>query len=451
MYEELALRQLSQQVLQRCGAVPAEVVILADDSSLTRFANNAIHQNVAERNLTIYLRVSPDYRSGTASTNRTDPTGLDELAERALANAQASPEDPTRPGLAEPAAYTAVACFDEATAGLSPQVRAEAVGEVCRAAEEKNLNASGAFTSGAHAIAVANSQGLLAYHAYTDADFQTVVMGADSSGRAQASNWMAAELPVAALGQEAIWKAEHGREPRLIEPGEYPVVFDPYVTEDLLDMLNFYGMGGLAYQDGRSWMNERLNQPAMSPSVSIWDDGLDRAGLPLPFDFEGVPKQRVEIVSQGVVRGPVYDRAMAQKAGLSSTGHALPPNLGEMGRSLGPIAQNLFMAPGTSSVAEMIRSTQRGLYITRFWYTRLVHPRDCVVTGMTRDGVFMIENGELAYPVKNLRFTQAYVQALAEVEAVGKETRLLKSEYGSRAICTPALKISRFNFTGVTV
>ena len=451
MLDELPAHQLCQQILQRCGSVTAEVILLADDSALTRFANNAIHQNVAERNLTIYLRVMPDQRSGTASTNRTDPDALDELVERALTNAMASPEDPTQPGLAEPAEYTPVECFDEATATLSPVARAEAVGEVCRSAQEKALNASGAFASGAHAIAIANSQGLFAYHAYTEADFQTVVMGADSSGRAQASGWVAGDLQVASLGQEAIWKAEHGRNPRTIEPGEYTVVFDPYASEDLLHHLNFSGMSGQAYLEGRSWMNDRLGQPAMSPLVSIWDDGLDPSGLPLPFDFEGVPKQRVEIVSQGVVKGPVYDRLTAQKAGVSSTGHALPPNLGAMGRSLGPLALNLFMAPGTSSVEEMIRSTERGLYITRFWYTRLVHPRDCIVTGMTRDGVFLIENGELAYPVKNLRFTQSYVQALAAVEAIGRETRLQKIEYGSRAICTPALKIARFNFTGVTV
>ena len=451
MLDEQTARQLCQQVFQRCGAVPAEAVLLGDDSALTRFANNAIHQNVVERNLTIYLHVLPDQRNGTAATNRIDPAALDELVRRALTNAQAGPKDPTQPGLAEPTAYTPVECFDETTATLSPLRRAEAVGEVCRSAQEKELNASGAFASGAHAIAVANNQGLFAYHAYTEADFQTVVMGADSSGRAQASGWVAAELPVTSLGQEAIWKAEHGRNPRGIEPGEYTVVFDPYASEDLLHHLNFSGMSGQAYLEGRSWMNDRLGQQAMSPLVSIWDDGLDRSGLPLPFDFDGVPKQRVEIVCQGVVKGPVYDRATAHKAGLHSTGHALPPNLGGMGRSLGPIALNLFMAPGTSTVEEMIHSTERGLYITRFWYTRLVHPRDCIVTGMTRDGVFLIEDGELAHPVKNLRFTQSYVQALAGVEAVGRETRLQKTEYGSRAICTPALKISQFNFTGVTV
>jgi PmbA protein len=203
--------------------------------------------------------------------------------------------------------------------------------------------------------------------------------------------------------------------------------------------------------EGRSWMNGHQGEQAMNPLVSIWDDGLDPGGLPLPFDYEGVPKRRVEIVSQGVVQGPVFDRRTASRAGTQTTGHALSPDVPNFMRGAGPIAQNLFLSSGKSSLEEMIASTPRGLYITRFWYTRLVHPRDCVVTGMTRDGVFWIENGEIAYPVKNLRFTQSYVQALAEVEAVGRETRLLKTEYGSRAIRVPALKIGGFNFTGMTV
>ena len=232
-----------------------------------------------------------------------------------------------------------------------------------------------------------------------------------------------------------------------VEPGEYAVVFDPYVTQDLIDLLSLYGMGGQAVLEGRSWMNDRMGQQVMSPLVSIWDDGCDPAGRPLPFDFEGMPRQRVDIVKQGVVGSPVYDRYTARKAGVSSTGHAMPPTF----RMLGPVPIHLFMAPGQSSVEEMIRSTERGLYITRFWYTRVVHPRECIITGMTRDGVFMIENGELAYPVKNLRFTQSYVQALADVQAVGRESRLLASEWGSIASRVPALKISRFNFTGSTV
>jgi predicted Zn-dependent protease len=202
-------------------------------------------------------------------------------------------------------------------------------------------------------------------------------------------------------------------------------------------------------QEGRSWMNDRMGEKVMDASISIWDDGADALGIPQPFDVEGTPKRRTDIVRQGIVEGAVHDRSTAKLDGVSSTGHAIQPGLLLTG--VKPMALNLFMAPGTASLEQMIGSTERGLYITRFWYTRLVHPRECVITGMTRDGVFMIEDGEIAYPVKNLRFTQSYVQALNDVEMIGRETRLLIGAYAKAAMRVPALKIRRFNFTGTTV
>jgi predicted Zn-dependent protease len=384
---------------------------------------------------------------GLATTNRLDRDGLDKLVERARANGNVSPEDPDYPGLPEPASYAAVDGFDQFTAEYSPEARARAVGEICRLTAEKGLNGSGVFSTGTNEVVVANSQNVFAYHCGTNADFQTVVISEDSSGRGQGSEWRVDNIPVESLGLEAIKKAEDGRNPRRVDPGEYTVVLTPYATEDILNMLNYYGMGAQPLLEGRSWMNDRLGEKVMSQLVDIWDDGVDSAGVPMPFDFEGVPKRRVNIVEEGVVKSPVFDRITAKKMGEETTGHALPPTM----RSFGPLATNLFMAPGRSSTEEMIKSTGRGLYVSRFWYTRLVHPRDCVITGMTRDGVFFIENGELAYPVKDLRFTQSYVEALARAEIVGRETRLLVSEFGGQATRVPALKINQFNFTGSTV
>jgi predicted Zn-dependent protease len=451
MLERDQAKELSQQVLSRCGKDAAELVLIYKEHALTRFANNGIHQNVSEQNLTLYLRLLVGQRQGTASTNHTDSQALDDLVSRARANAEASPEDPDFPGLAEPADYSSIESFDNPTAGNEPDYRADRVGIVCRLAQESRFNASGAFSTGASVFSVANSKDLFAYHSISEADFQTTVMTNDSSGRAQASSWKVADLDAEAIGREAIQKAARGQEPGEVEPGNYPVILDPYVTEDLLDMLNLHGMGGQILLDGRSWMNDRLGAQVMNPQVSIWDDGLNPGGFPMPFDAEGVPKRKVEIVAQGIAKSPVYDRATAVKAGTSSTGHAIPPDLPAFVKSIGPIGFNLFMAPGGTSLEEMIRSTKKGLYITRFWYTRLVHPRDCIITGMTRDGVFMVENGEIAYPVKNLRFTQSYLDALANVAAVGSETRLLKSEFGSFGKHVPALKLHAFNFTGVTV
>jgi predicted Zn-dependent protease len=440
-------QKICNEVLGRAGSDPAEVLLLFEDQSLTRFANNTIHQNVAERNAMLIIRVLRGKRIGLATSNRLDGDGLEELVEKGRTNADASAEDPDYPGLPEPAGYTEVEAFDQPTADFSPVARASAVARVCHLSAEKGLNGSGTFSTGINEIAVANSQGAFAYHASTNADFQTVVRSDDSSGREQSSGWRATDIPVESLGEKAIRKAEDGKNPREIDAGEYTVVLTPYGTEDLLNMLNYYGMGAQTLLEGRSWMSDRMGEKAMCDMIDIWDDGLDPAGVPIPFDYEGVPKQRVDIVKQGVVKGPVFDRITARKMGETTTGHALPPAM----RSLGPIATNLFMAPGSMSTEEMIRSTERGLFISRFWYTRLVHPKDCVITGMTRDGVFLIEDGELAYPVKDLRFTQSYVEALANVVGVGSETRFLMSEFGGYATRVPALMISKFNFTGSTV
>jgi PmbA protein len=438
---------ICKDVLRRAGSDPMEVVLVFEDQSLTRFANNAVHQNVAERNATVIVRMLKGKRIGLATTNRLDGHGLDNLVSRARANAQASPEDPDYPGLSRPAEYKHVEAFDPHTAECSPETRVRAVGQVCRLASEKGFNGSGTFSTATHEIAVANSKGVFAYTARTGADFQTVIMSEDSSGREHGSGFRVDDIPIESLFREAIKKAEHTRYPRETASGDYTVVLEPYATEDLLNMLNYYGMGAQSLLEGRSWMNDRMGMKAMSKLISIWDDGLNPEGVPVPFDFEGIPKQRVDIVSKGVVTGPVHDRITGRKMGQTSTGHALLPTL----RSLGPMATNIFMAPGASSVSEMIRTTRQGLYISRFWYTRLVHPRDCVITGMTRDGLFVIKDGELAYPVKNLRFTQSYVEALANVDCVGRDTRLLTNEFGGYAARVPALRINEFRFTGSTV
>ena len=240
-----------------------------------------------------------------------------------------------------------------------------------------------------------------------------------------------------------------GRDPVAIEPGRYPVVLDTYAVDDILEALSLYGMGAQAVQEGRSWMNDYIgaesarDAQAMSPKVTIWDDGSSSRGWPVPFDAEGVPRRRVEIVPGGVVKTPVHNSYTAGKEGTVSTGH-------QAYFTGGPVASNLFMQEGDSSLQDLINSTQRGLYVTRFFYTRLAHAKGCVMTGMTRDGTFMIENGRITHPVKDLRFTQSYVEALAGVEHIGSESKLVLNEVGF-ATRVPALKLREFNFTGVTV
>jgi len=207
--------------------------------------------------------------------------------------------------------------------------------------------------------------------------------------------------------------------------------------------LSYLGFGALAVQEGRSFMTGKFGQQIVDSRISIVDDGLDATGLPVPFDFEGVPKQRVAIIKNGIANAVVYDSYTAQKEGKKSTGHSRPaPN------TSGPFAGNLFMSVGNSSKEEMLKSTEKGLWVTRFHYVNPVHPLKAVLTGMTRDGTFLIENGQLTRAVRNLRFTQSMLDALSNVEMIGDKAQVESGFLG--AICVPALKIHDFHFTGVT-
>jgi predicted Zn-dependent protease len=440
------IEERADKVLQHSKADETQVILSANELALTRFANNIIHQNVAESNATVTVKAVLGKRAGTATTNDLSDDGLVKVTDRALVHARNSQEDPDFPGFPGPELVATVDAFDDETARYGPEKRASSVKSICDMAAGKNLTAYGAFSTRVAELGVANSKGVSVYHAQTSATMSTTISGDDGSSMAEASSSRVSQLNPTQIGREAVDRAIRAQNPKPIEPGQYDVVLGPYAVMDIVENLNWTGVSARAVQEDRSWMNGRIGELIMSPLISIWDDGRDAAGSPLPFDFEGVPRQKVNIVSDGVVGGPVYDRYTAAKEGKKSTGHAIPPDMPWFG---GPLALHLFMGSGDKSLVEMIRSTERGLYVNRFWYTRTVHPRDCIITGMTRDGVWFIEDGELTYPVKDMRFTQSYVEALANVRAVGRDRRLKIEEYGG-AICVPALEISSFNFTGRT-
>jgi len=442
-------RRLLERTLKLSSATETEVLLMGLDEQLTRFANNAIHQHVAETNRYVVVRAVMGRQVGVSATNDLTDEGLERVVERASAAAKLRPEDPDFLGLPDPTEVVPVAAFDEETAACTPVQRADAVRAVCRRAAEAGVNAAGAFRTAVHAWAVANSHGLFVHAVTTEADATVVAMaGEEGSGFATDASWRVGDIDVGACGDEAISKALRSRRPQPIAPGIYPVVIEPYATHDLARTLAS-GAGAVSVREGRSWMSGRRHEQLMSPLISIWDDGRDPAGWPMPFDFEGLPRLRVDIVREGIVGGAVYDRARAAKDGAVSTGHALPaanpfsPWLNAA--RVGPVSLHTFMRPGDSSIEQMIAGTERGLYVTRFWYTRTVHPRDAVITGMTRDGTFLIERGELTTPVRNLRFTQSYVDALRGTEAVGQRARRVWSDAG--IVSAPALKLSAFRFT----
>ena len=439
--------QITDAVMKASSGDETEVLAIEQNESLTRFANNYIHQNVTERNIQITVRSVIGTKVGIAVSNDTRPDGIRELAMRAYDAAKLQPDNPEFKGLPSPQPVTPVKAFDHAVAHCSPDQRAGYVGSICRKAAGASCSAAGSVTTVSLEIGVANSKGTFVEHRSTMADASTVIMGKNSSGWAQSTGWQLSAIEPDAIAEQALAKVRLGADPIDFAPGEYTVVLDPYATADLLEMLAFDGMGALAVQEERSWLNNRIGKRIMAESVSIIDDGANRSGLPWPFDFEGVPKTVVPIVASGVALSPVYDSFTAgREPGKQSTGHATPPS--PQGR-FGPAPMNLYLRPGSTSLEEMIQSTKLGLYITRFWYTRTVHPRDAVVTGMTRDGTFVIRDGEIAHAIKSLRFTQSYVEALKEAEAIGSTPRLLRSGFGG-AVSVPPIKLARFRFTSST-
>jgi predicted Zn-dependent protease len=441
--DALALAERVLRLAEAQGATEAEVLVVAEDEALTRFANSEIHQNVAAADIRVNLRLARGKRIGVASSGRIDGEALRALAESAGWIAAVAEETPDWAGLPSAGAPEPVAgAFAAATAEASPELRAAAVRSVIGAAERAGVTAFGSFGTTVETVAVATTTGVRAAAARTRARLLAVTMGPDDgTGYGEAAAVDATMIDGEAVGREAAEKARLSARPVDLAPGDYPVVLEEYAVADILDQLGFVGFSGLAVEEGRSFFEP--GKRVGSELVTIVDDARDPAGMPASFDFEGVPTRRVLMLEGGVCREVVHDSATAARAGVTSTGHGLPaPN------PWGPFPLHAAMAAGRTPRAEVLAGLRDGLLVTRFHYTNVVHPKLAVITGMTRDGTFLVRNGEVVGPVRNLRFTQSYLDALAAVEAVSAERRLLVGEMG--AVLTPAVRIGAWRFTGKT-
>jgi PmbA protein len=444
--EALALAEDVLGRALRVGATEAEVLVSTDDSALTRFANSEIHQNVAESSRTVNLRFVAGKRIAVMSSGRTDVEGIRSLVNRASAVVRTCEELEDWAGLPKPSTAASlvppVGAWSDATASASPEFRAEGVRAVIAAADDAKVSAFGSFSTSAEAIAVANSGGIRESQSRTSAQLITVHMSpGGGSGYAEAVATDASGIDAAALGREAAAKARSTDNAVSVPPGDYPVVLEEYAVVDITDYLGFLGFSALAVQEGRSFFEP--GRRVGSDLVSVVDDGGDAAGLPLAFDYEGVRKQRVPLLEGGVCANVVYDSQTAARAGTTSTGHGLPaPN------PYGPFPLNSVMAAGSTSREDLIGGLDRGLLVTRFHYTNTVHPKLAIITGMTRDGTFLVEGGKIVGPVRNLRFTQSYLDAIAGISAVAATRKTLKGFLGSAVV--PAVRIDAWTFTGAT-
>ncbi len=446
--QEHALRLL-KEVVQESTADQTEAILLTEDSSLTRFAGSAIHQHVAERNQTAILRVVLGKKIAVVTTNIFQPSSLRKSLQKAISLANVQQPNEEFISLPGPKPISEAVTFSKNVGCLTPNQKVRITKNLLKQVKEKGCRASGAFSNGEVELAVVNSLGVEAYQEFSDLFLHTVVENDKSSGYASFVTRDPDEVDVDALAKEAIGKLSK-EEAMELEPGEYEVILEPYAVNEFLSFLAYLGFHALAVQEGRSFFCNHFGEKMVDEKVTIYDDGLDPGGLQVPFDFEGVPKKRVTFFDRGIAKEVTYDSFTAGREGKESTGHGLiAPN------TAGPIPINLFMKEGESPLEQMIQSIRRGIYVTRFHYTNVAEPMKAVITGMTRDGTFLIEEGEMKRPVKNLRFTESVLKALSRVTAISKDRRICSegTVYSRRFVTgtvVPAIKVEGFNFSGVS-
>lgn len=438
------IKEITERVLGMSGADQTEVAFLGGTTALTRFANNYIHQNVLETNTQVTIRVVVGKKIGVASTNDLSDDALGKTLERARTIAGFQLENPDFRSLPTPdeAGSPQHDLFVEGTASATPDMRAAGAGAICRLSAERGLMSAGAFSTIIHEVAVGNSLGVFSYGCDTAANLLTVVMGENSSGYASSTSRDIDDIDADAVAREAVGKALRSKDPVDAAPGEYTVVLEEYAMGGLLEYMALSGgFSGLALQEGRSFL--KPGEQITGSNINVYDDGSSPNGLAMPVDMEGVAKRRVDLIKNGVAGEPVYDSYTAKRDDKQSTGHALPaPN------PWGPFPLHIFMEPGDTPKEELVEGIERGIWVTRFHYMGVVHPLKAIITGMTRDGTFLIENGEISRPVKNLRFNQAVLEAW-QGATLGNKAKLQKGFlFGSAS--APAARIERFNFASAT-
>jgi predicted Zn-dependent protease len=437
-----ARRALAARVLERSRADATEAIVTSDHRALTRFTHEFIHQNVDIENVAIRVRAIVDGRTGVASTNAGSDAAIDAVVQRAMDIAAFAPRPADPPVLAARADATAPpAAYVDATANATAEERANVAAAIFAQAAANGCWCSGYVTTSAGGLTIANSAGANASFDGTESGANVKMTAGDSTGFAERYAPDARVLDGTALGARAAAKARASADPIAVDPGEWTVILEPPAFGELVMFLGSH-FSAQSYDEGSSFLSGRLGERVMGNSVTIRDDYAHPLHPDAPFDWEGTPKQRVALIENGIARTVVTDSTWARKLDRVNTGHGLPaPN------AQGPYPLDLVVDPGTASLNELIAGTKRGLLVTRLWYTRIVDQRKTILTGMTRDGTFLIEEGKLTRGVRNLRFNQSLVDALETCSFSNDQHRTGGYSY---ALVTPAVKFDRFTFASTT-
>ena len=435
--------------LKASGLAEADLRVHRRRSAVTRYSHSSIHQNALSDETHVHARAIIGSAIGATSGNSLEPEALRDLLARAAELARLQTPNADWPGLASPAAYREPMAFDGSTAGLTAADQATAIGRITARAAARGFRAAGTHSVDVTEDAVANTNGVAAYAPMTVAYLRALVLGDHGgSGYADDLSHRASDLDPEGIATRAIEKCALDRDRLQLEPGDYEAVFEEDAVAEILRIMSITGLSGQSVREGRSFLAGAIGQPVTGPLFSLYDDVQHPGQLAIPFDPEGTPTQRVTLVERGVAMGPVYDRWSAKASGLASTGHAADP--GRYGR--GGHAGNLVMAGGTATREQLIGSVRRGILITRFHYTNTPDPKRATMTGTTRDGTFLIEDGKITRALANVRYTMSALDLFAGIELLGPQ-RLVRDWWstngmGSIVCLAPAMKVSRATITG---
>jgi predicted Zn-dependent protease len=435
-------RKICDKILSMTGKRQAEVLICSRDEALTRFAENVISQNVGSRTEEIGIRLIEGGKVATVTVNREDDRTIKEAVSSAVEILRYQKPDPELLPLQSPKKVREnTGLVDAAVVNMTPAQRAEHIGDLVARCKARKQIACGILTNGVSGTVLANSKGVFLHHAQSNVGYSVTVKDDAAASLAEAYGNRLAEIDFEKVGNEAMEKARMAKNPRAIGPGSYTVVLPPDPVANMLSMMS-WELSGMAYNEGSSFACGRLGKKIFSEALTIVDNPLDGKTAGMPFDYEGSPCRKINFVERGVLKAVAHDIKTAKKAGTVSTGHALPqPN------SYGAFPRNMEIMPGNSSVERMIKNTKRGLLLCQFHYVNMLRPMELEITGMTRNGLWLIEDGRVVCAVKNLRFTESILNAFSRIEEIGSDTAQCEAALGC---FVPAMKIGGFNFSSAT-
>ncbi|MEO0113987.1 MAG: TldD/PmbA family protein [candidate division WOR-3 bacterium] len=441
MLDKNRTRELLEIGLKSVKADQIEVGIFSTERGTTRFANSIIHQNMVVESPYLWARVILKNKIGGIATKELHPEGVKNAMQKALELAEHQKPDKEFKSLPKPGAKRRIGLKKEPVF-VTPEERAKAVEQIVKVCKKDNLEAAGVIHTSRYSLGVANSLGIFNYDWSADTWVSITAMSDDSSGYASAYVKNFDDVDFTALAEKAVEKAIASKNPIEIEPGKYTVLLEEPAVAELISFLDFYEFGAKAYDERRSVISKKMGKRITGKNITIIEDAYHPKTIGLPFDFEGVPKKKVVIIQNGIAKNVVFDSFYAQKLGKKNTGHALPqPN------TMGPLPLNLVIKPGKIPRAKMIEAIEKGILVTRFWYTRMVDPDKTLLTGMTRDGTFLIEDGKITKGLKNMRFLINVYETLKSVRLISKETVLCGEGI---SVVAPAMVIDNFNFASKT-